>query len=191
MEWRIPLADLDYDQEEEQAVLDVLHRRWLTMGAITAAFEDEFAAYLNVKYALAISNATQALHLACLALGVCPGGEVLVPSLTFVATANSVLYSGAQVRFVDINGADDLNISAQQIEQQITPQTKAIIVMHYGGYTCQMPEILEIAARRGLAVIEDAAHAPGAKYGGKSLGTWGDVGCFSFFSNKNLSTGEG
>ena len=191
MEWRIPLADLDYDQEEEQAVLDVLHRRWLTMGAITAAFEDEFAAYLNVKYALAISNATQALHLACLALGVGPGGEVLVPSLTFVATANSVLYSGAQVRFVDINGADDLNISAQQIEQQITPQTKAIIVMHYGGYTCQMPEILEIAARRGLAVIEDAAHAPGAKYGGKSLGTWGDVGCFSFFSNKNLSTGEG
>lgn len=191
MDWLVPLADLDYDEEEEQAVVDVLRHRWLTMGATTAAFEEEFAAYHGVKYALAISNATQALHLACLALGIGPGDEVLVPSLTFVATSNSVLYCGATVRFVDVISADDLNISPAEIERQITPQTKAIMVVHYGGYPCQMPQIVDIADRHGLAVIEDAAHAPGAWYAGKSLGTWGDIGCFSFFSNKNLSTGEG
>jgi len=191
MDWRVPLADLDYDQEEEEVVLDVLRRRWLTMGSITEAFEEEFAAYHEAIYALAISNATQALHLACLALDIGPGDEVLVPSLTFVATTNAVLYCGARVRFVDITGADDLNISPDEIERQITPQCKAIIVVHYGGYPCQMSRILELAARFKLAVIEDAAHAPGASYAGKPLGTWGDVGCFSFFSNKNLSTGEG
>jgi len=191
MDWRIPLADLDYDQEEENAVLDVLRRRWLTMGSITEAFEGEFAEYHGAKYALAISNATQALHLACLALGIGPGDEVLVPSLTFVATANCVLYCGARVRFVDVISADDLNISPEEIERQITPQTKAIIIVHYGGYPCQMPRIINIAARHGLAVIEDAAHAPGANYARKPLGTWGDIGCFSFFSNKNLATGEG
>jgi dTDP-4-amino-4,6-dideoxygalactose transaminase len=108
-----------------------------------------------------------------------------------VATANAVLYTGAEVRFADITGTDDLNISPQAIEELITSRTKAIIVVHYAGYPCQMPAIKELASRYGLAVIEDAAHAPGASLNGTPLGTWGDLGCFSFFSNKNLSTGEG
>ncbi len=187
----IPLADLDYGPEEEAAVQQVLRGRWLTMGAVTKEFETRFAEFLGVKHAIAVSNATVALHLACLALKIGPGDEVIVPSLTFVATANAVLYTGARVRFADILGPDELTISPEAIEAQITPATKAIMVMHYGGYPCRMQKVMEIAARHGLAVIEDAAHAPGASLDGKSLGTWGDVGCFSFFSNKNLSTGEG
>ena len=191
MEWRVPLADLDYGPEEQQAVLDVLNRRWLTMGAVTQEFERQFAEQVGAKHALAVSNATQALHLACLALGIGSGDEVIVPSLSFVATSNAVLYTGAQVRFADILGPDELTIDPQEIEKQITPRTRAIIVMHYAGYPCRMPAIMEIAARHGLAVIEDAAHAPGAALDSKALGTWGDIGCFSFFSNKNISTGEG
>jgi dTDP-4-amino-4,6-dideoxygalactose transaminase len=191
MEWRVPLADLDYGPAESQAVLDVLNSRWLTMGAVTQKFENQFAAYLGIKHVLAVSNATVALHLACLALGIGPGDEVIVPSLSFVATSNAVLYTGAQARFADIIGPDELTISPQEIEGLITPRTRAVIVMHYGGYPCHMTEIQEIAARHGLFVIEDAAHAPGASLDGRALGTWGDVGCFSFFSNKNLSTGEG
>jgi dTDP-4-amino-4,6-dideoxygalactose transaminase len=191
MEWRVPLADLDYGEEEEEAVLGVLRRRWLTMGAVTQEFENQFSRKTGVEYSLAVSNATVALHLACLALGIGPGDEVVLPSLTFVATSNAVLYTGADVRFADIIGPEELSISPEEIEKQITPRTKAIIVVHYGGYPCRMREINEIAARHGLAVIEDAAHAPGASLDDRPLGTWGDVGCFSFFSNKNLSTGEG
>ena len=191
MNWRVPLADLDYGIEEEQAVRAVVQKRWLTMGATTQRFEKEFADFIGVKHALAVSNATVALHLACLALGIGEGDEVVAPSLTFVATTNAVLYTGAQVRFADIVSCDDLTIAPTEIEKQITPQTRAIMVMHYGGYACQMESIMQIAAQHKLAVIEDAAHAPGASSNGKSLGTIGDVGCFSFFSNKNLSTGEG
>jgi dTDP-4-amino-4,6-dideoxygalactose transaminase len=191
MDWRVPLADLDYGAEEEEAVLGVLRSKWLTMGAVTQAFEAEFSKATGANYAFALSNATVALHLACLALGIGPGDEVIAPSLTFVATTNAVLYTGATVRFADIFGADDLTIDPAEIERLVTPRTKAVIVMHYGGYPCQMDAILEIAAKNHLVVIEDAAHAPGAFLNGKALGTFGDVGCFSFFSNKNLSTGEG
>ncbi len=172
-------------------MLDVLRSRWLTMGAVTQQFEEEYARSMGIKHALAVSNATEALHLACLALGIGPGDEVIVPSLTFVATANSVLYTGAEVRFADIISPDELTISPAAVEQQITPRTKAIMVMHYGGYPCRMAEFRAIADQRGLALIEDAAHAPGASLDNCPLGAWGDVGCFSFFSNKNLSTGEG
>ena len=191
MNWRVPLADLDYGQEEEAAVLKVLRSKWLTMGAVTQKFEAQFAEQAGVKYAIAVSNATEALHLACLALGVGPGDEVITPSLSFVATSNAVLYTGAEVRFADIIGPDDLTIDPDEITRQITPRTKAIIVMHYGGYPCRMNEILAVADQVKLPVIEDAAHAPGASLDGKSLGTWGTIGCFSFFSNKNLSSGEG
>jgi dTDP-4-amino-4,6-dideoxygalactose transaminase len=191
MELRIPLADLDYGLEEEQAALEVIRSRWLTMGSVTQEFEQAFAGLLGVKHALAVSNCTHALHLACLSLGIGPGDEVILPSLTFVATANAVLYTGAEVCFADIQSLDDLTIAPREIEKNITGRTKAIMVMHYGGYPCQMQAILEIARRHNLAVIEDAAHAPGATLAGRALGTWGDVGCFSFFSNKNLATGEG
>jgi dTDP-4-amino-4,6-dideoxygalactose transaminase len=191
MDWRVPLADLDYGAEEEEAVLSVLRSRWLTMGGVTNDFEAEFAQALGVKHAIAVSNATDALHLACLALGIGPGDEVITPSLSFVATSNAVLYTGAEVRFADIIGASDLTIDPEDIARKITPKTKAIVVMHYGGYACHMQEILAIAEQYGLPVLEDAAHAPGASLDGKVLGTWGAAGCFSFFSNKNLSTGEG
>lgn len=191
VDWIVPFADLDYGEEEEQAVLQVLRSRWLTMGPRTAEFEAAFCEVSGARFAVAVSNATQALHLGCLALGIGPGDEVIVPALTFVASANAVLYTGAEVRFSEVTGYEELTISPEDIERQITPRTKAILVMHYGGYPCRMREILEIAKRHGLAVIEDAAHAPGASLDGRPLGTWGDVGCFSFFSNKNLSTGEG
>jgi dTDP-4-amino-4,6-dideoxygalactose transaminase len=191
LDWKVPLADLDYDEKESQAVLGVLQSRWLTMGAVTQEFEQAFAGFTRARYALGVSNATVALHLACLALGIGPGDEVIVPSLSFVATANAVLYCGAEVRFADICSSQDLTISPASIEAQITSKSKAILVMHYAGFACRMAEIEAIAQKHGLAIIEDAAHAAGAWLEGKHLGTWGAAGCFSFFSNKNLSTGEG
>lgn len=191
MDWRVPLADLDFDETEEKAVLDVLRSRWLTMGSVTQEFESAFAHAIGARHALAVSNATVALHLACLALGIGPGDEVIVPSLTFVASANAVLYTGARVVFADILGDEELSISPVEVEKLITSRTKAILPVHYGGYPCRMDDLVEIARRHGLAIIEDAAHAPGAGLNGKYLGTWGEIGCFSFFSNKNLSTGEG
>ena len=191
MDWRVPLADLDYGAEEESAVLAVLRSRWLTMGAVTQHFEERFAALTGSRYARAVGNGTQALHLACLALGIGAGDEIIVPSLSFVATANAVLYTGAQVRFADIHGDHDLTLDPNAVEAAVTPRTRAVIVMHYGGYPCDMPAILALAQQHGLAVIEDAAHAPGASLDGRALGTWSDIGCFSFFSNKNLATGEG
>ncbi len=191
MDWRVPLADLDYGVEEEDAVRAVLRSRWLTMGEVTHAFENEYARATGAKYAFAVSNATAALHLACLALGLGPGDEVIAPSLTFVATTNAVLYTGADVRFADIIGPRDLTIAPADAEKHITPRTRAVVVMHYGGYPCHMEQIVDIASRHRLAVIEDACHAPGGRLNGRALGTWGDVGCFSFFSNKNLAAGEG
>jgi dTDP-4-amino-4,6-dideoxygalactose transaminase len=191
MELRIPLSDLDYGAEEEEAVLRVLRSRWLTMGAVTQQFEQEFAEQAGVKHAFAVSNGTDALHLAYLGIGIGPGDEVIVPSLTFVATANAALYCGAEVRFADVIGPEDLNVSPESIEQQITPRTKAIAVVHYGGYPVRMEAVMDIAKRHNLAVVEDAAHAPGASLKGRALGAWGDAGCFSFFSNKNLAVGEG
>jgi dTDP-4-amino-4,6-dideoxygalactose transaminase len=191
MNWQVPLADLDYGEAEEQAVLNVLRRRWLTMGEVTRQFEEQFAAKTGSRYALAVSNATVALHLACLALGIGPGDEVIVPSLTFVATANAVLYTGAQVRFADILYPGEPTLDPSEIDRLVTAHTKAVIVMHYGGYPCRMPEIVERAQKYNLHIIEDAAHAPGGSLNSQALGAWGDIGCFSFFSNKNLSTGEG
>jgi dTDP-4-amino-4,6-dideoxygalactose transaminase len=191
MTWRVPLADLNYDKEEEDAVLRVVRSRWLTMGPVTAEFEAAFAKLTGAKHAVAVSNCTEALHLACRSLGIGPGDEVIVPSLSFVASANAVLYTGAEVRFADIISPLELTISPKAIETQINPTTKAILVVHYAGYSCQMPALCQIAKRHRLHVIEDCAHAPGASRDGLPLGTWGDVGCFSFFSNKNLSTGEG
>lgn len=191
MEWRVPLADLDYGPAEDEAVLKVLNSRWLTMGGVTQDFETRFAAALNVRHAIAVSNATEALHLALLALGIGPGDEVIVPSLSFVATANAVLYTGAEVRFAEVIGPDDLTIDPEHMESLVTDHTRAVIPMHYAGYPCRMEAILNIAARHHLSIVEDAAHAPGASLNGQSIGRWSDIGCFSFFSNKNLSTGEG
>ena len=191
MSWRIPLFDLDYSQAEESAVLEVLRSKWLTMGEVTQRFEQAFAETIGVRHAFAVSNGTVALHLACLAVGLQPGDEAIVPGLTFVATAACVRYVGATPIFADIVGPDDLTISPASIEALITPRTRAILVMHYAGYACAMPAIRALAQKHGLALIEDAAHAPGAELDGIKLGAWGDAAAFSFFSNKNLATGEG
>jgi len=191
MKWNIPLADLDFDEREIEAVTGVLRSKWLTMGQVTQDFERRFADYLGVRHAFAVTNCTAALHLANVVLGIGPGAEVILPSLSFVATANAVLYTGATPVFADITSLDDLNISPRDVERHSNQHTRAITVMHYGGHPCAMDEIMQIARRHQLAVIEDAAHAPGASVNGKLVGTIGDVGCFSFFSNKNLATGEG
>ena len=191
MEWRVPLADIDLGLEEEEAVIKVLRSRWLSMGTVTQQFEQEFADYINASYAFAVANGTAALHIACLAAGLGPGDEAIVPSLTFVATANAVRYTGATPIFADISNENDLTISPDAIKSKINQRTRAILVMHYGGYACDMQAIMTIAQKYHLSVIEDAAHAPGSSLNGRMLGTWGDMGCFSFFSNKNLATGEG
>jgi dTDP-4-amino-4,6-dideoxygalactose transaminase len=191
MSWRIPLADIDLGDEEISAATDVLKSKWLSMGAQTQAFEEAFAQRLHVKHAIAVANGTAALHLACLSIGLQPGDEAIVPALTFVATANAIRYTGATPVFADIVGEHDLNISADSIESRITDKTRAILVVHYGGYACDMPRIMAIAGQHNLAVIEDAAHAVTSELDGRCMGTWGDIGCFSFFSNKNLTTGEG
>lgn len=189
--WRIPLADIDLGPEEEAAVLDVLRRRWLSMGEVTAAFEADFASLTGARHTLAVTNCTAALHLAGLALGWGPGDEVIVPSLTFVATANAVRYTGAEPVFADVTGEDDFSLSADDAAGRITPRTRAIVVVHYAGYAADMPAIMALAERHGLDVVEDVAHAPDASLDGRALGTWGRIGCFSFFANKNMTTGEG
>lgn len=191
MEQKIPLSDIDLDEEEIEEVTKVLKSKWLSMGPVTKEFEEQFAKYLGVKHAFAVANGTAALHIAHKVLCIGLGDEVIVPSLTFVATASSVLYCEAKPAFADITSLDIFNISPDDILEKITKRTKAITIVHYGGYPCDMDAIMEIAEDYNLKVIEDAAHAPGAEYKGKKAGTIGDVGCFSFFANKNLVTGEG
>ena len=191
MNWKVPLADLDYGAAEEEAVMAVLRRRWLTMGSETQAFEEEFAAFVGAKHALAVTNCTAALHMAYQALGLKEGDEVIVPSLTFVATANAITYTGAKPVFADVTSHDDFSISPEAIESKITPQTRAIVVVHIGGYACDMVRIKALAEQHNLFIVEDAAHTPGSELEGIQLGMWGDIGCYSFFSNKNMATGEG
>jgi dTDP-4-amino-4,6-dideoxygalactose transaminase len=190
-DWRIPLADVDIEADELKAVHDVLQSKWLSMGSVTEAFEAAFAEFLGGGHCVAVANGTAALHLACLALEVGVGDEVVVPALTFVASANAIVYTGATPVFADISDADDLNVAAAAVEARITSRTKAIMVMHYGGFMCDMDAVLDVARRHRLSVIEDAAHAPGARGGRHVAGTAGDIGCFSFFANKNMTTGEG
>jgi dTDP-4-amino-4,6-dideoxygalactose transaminase len=191
MDWRVPLADVNFGVEEEQAVQQVIRSGWLSMGEVTKSFEQEFAAFIGAKHTLAVTNATAALHLACLAAGIGPGDEVIVPSLTFVATANAVRYTGATPVFADVESLDWLNISPASIEIRITERTRAILVVHYAGFPCDMPAIMEIARQHNLVVLEDSAHAIGSSLDSRMLGTWGAIGCYSFFSNKNMTTGEG
>jgi Predicted pyridoxal phosphate-dependent enzyme apparently involved in regulation of cell wall biogenesis len=187
----IPLFDLNYGREEEEAVSRVLRSKWLTMGQETEALEEEFAQFCGVKYAIAVSSCTTALHLANLAVGIREGSKVICPALSFVATSNSIIYAGGSPVFADLISLNDWTISPEDVENKITPDTKAIIVMHYGGFACKMDAIRQIADTHNITIIEDAAHAPGSKYMGKNLGSLGDISCFSFFSNKNISTGEG
>ncbi len=191
MNYKIPLFNLNFDEKEGQAAHDVINSGWISTGPKTAAFEAKFAEMFRVNHAVALSNCTVALHLALKLIDVKPGDEVICPSLTFVATCNSIRYVDATPVFADVESLERPVICPNDIRRKITPKTKAIIVMHYGGFACNMDEIMAIAAEFNLRVIEDSCHGPLSEYKGKILGTIGDVGCFSFFSNKNISTGEG
>ena len=191
MSYTIPLFDLNYDHVEEDAVLKTVRSKWISMGANVRNLESAFQDLLQVPHAVALTNCTAALHLALEVLGIGEGDEVLVPSLTFVATVNAVRYVGATPVFVDVTGPEDLSMDPDDLESHLTPRTKAVLPMHFGGFGCNMERILAIAAKRGIRVVEDAAHAPNSEYAGKMLGTLGDVGVFSFFSNKNMTCAEG
>lgn len=185
----IPVFKPSVGKEEIKAVAEVIKSGWLGLGPKTQEFEKKFAEYVGSKYAIATNSCTAALDLSLKALGI-NSGEVLVPSLTFAATANVALYNNAKPVFVDVY-EDTLTMDVDDLKRKITRKTRAIIPMHYGGHPCEMDEILEIARDKGIPVIEDAAHACGAEYKGKKIGSLSDVTCFSFHPVKNLSTGDG
>lgn len=183
----ISLSDPTLDGAEKKAVAGVIDSRWLTMGENVAAFEKAFAVLHQVDHAVAVDSCTAGLHLCLAAMGIGPGDEVLVPSLTFVATVNAVLYVGASPVFVDIQGPNTPHISIDDAELKCTDRTRAVIIMHYGGYLVDLPAWRSFADRKGLILIEDAAHSPGVG----EVGRWGDAAAFSFFTNKNMTTAEG
>jgi dTDP-4-amino-4,6-dideoxygalactose transaminase len=189
--WTVPLADVTVDDELAAAVEKTLRSGWWSSGPQVEAFETACAEYLGSRFALAVANGTTALQLALAATGVGPGDEVVLPSLNFVAAANAVSHTGARPVFCDIRGDDDLNLDPASLEAAVTPATKVLLLLHYGGYPCDVDAVRELAESRGLTVIEDSAHAIGATLDGRSCGTFGLAGCFSFFSNKNLPVGEG
>ncbi len=190
--WKVQLFQLNYDEQEPQAVKDVVDSGWITMGEKSKNFEDNFSIMLgNNAKSTAVSSCTAALHMALLSFGIKPGDEVIIPALTFVADINVVRIVGATPVLADCESYNNWNVSARTIREQITERTKAVIVVHFAGYPCDMDEIVALCKEKNIHLIEDVAHAPGAKYKGQSCGTIGDFGCFSFFTNKNLSVGEG
>jgi len=187
----IPVARPSIGAAEEKAVIEVLRSGWLAQGARVAEFETRFAEYVGAAQAVAVSSCTTALHLALIAAGVQPNDEVLCPSLSFIATANSIRYAGAVPVFVDIDRAT-YNIDPAYIERAITPRTRVILVVHQVGLPAAMDEMLEVATRRGLVVVEDAACAIGSEYKSQRIGLPHSLmACFSFHPRKILTTGEG
>jgi len=191
LRWRVPLADVVVDDELVDAALETLRSGWWSMGPRVEEFEREFARFCGAGHAVAVANGSAALHLALLGIGCSDGDEVVTPSLNFVAAANSIAHTGAEPVFCDIVGPEELNLDPEDLEAAVGPRTTAIVVLHYGGFPCDLGAVGEIAERHRLTLVEDAAHAPGARWRGRTCGTIGDVGCFSFFSNKNLAVGEG
>lgn len=191
MAYDIPLFNLNFDEKEAKAAYETIKSGWISTGPKCAELEQMFVNMWNVKYAVSVTNCTDALHLCCLVCGVGPSDEVLCPSLTFAASANCIRYAGATPVFCDIIGPDHINVDPEDVKKKITPKTKAIVVVHMAGYPAKMDEIMAIAKEHNLKVIEDACHGPLSEYKGKKLGTIGDCAAFSFFSNKNISTGEG
>jgi perosamine synthetase len=187
----IPVAAPTLGGNEAKYVMECLESTWISStGKYIELFEHAFAQFCDVKHAITCSNGTTSLHLALLGLGLQPGDEVIVPTLTFIASANAVVYCGAQPVFVDVD-PDIWNIDPSQIEARITPKTRGIIAVHLAGHPADMDGIMKIARRHNLFVLEDAAQAHGATVNGRRVGSIGDIGSFSFYGNKIITTGEG
>ncbi len=189
--WNTRLSELEFDGDELAGALGALESNWITAGPRTEEFERTFARVAGTTEAVAVSNGTAALILALKTLGIGPGDEVLCPSMTFVATAAAILHCGATPIFVDIVSLEDPTIDPEDAALKVTARTRAILPVHYAGIPCDMDRLSEIARGHDLAIIEDAAHAPGATYRGRPCGSLGSAGCFSLFGNKNITTGEG
>jgi dTDP-4-amino-4,6-dideoxygalactose transaminase len=184
-DWRVPLTEIAVDERDVQAVLDCLESGWLTMGPRTKAFEDALADFVGTPHAVTVSSGTAALHLACLAAGIGPGDEVIVPAFTFVASANAPRYAGAQPVLCDVRDAHDFNIDPADAARRITSRTRAIVAVHFCGYPADVATLRALCDEHGLVLIEDCAQAIGARV------AVGELGAFSFFSKKQLCVGEG
>jgi dTDP-4-amino-4,6-dideoxygalactose transaminase len=191
--WQVPLTDIAMPEQDVEAVLDCLRSGWLTMGPRTKAFEEALAQYVGTPHAATVSSGTAALHLACIAAGIGEGDEVIVPAFTFVASASAPRYVGAEPVLCDIRGAHDFNIDPEDVARRITPRTRAVIAVHFGGYPADVDALRSLCDAHGLLLIEDCAQAIGARLddAGRQVGTVGELGCFSFFSKKQLCVGEG
>ena len=186
----IPYGRQTVDDQDIAAVVETLRSPWLTTGPMVEAFEADFAAYVGASHAVAVSNGTAALHLAMLAADVGPGDEVIAPAITFVASANAARYAGADVKFADVDPESFL-IDVDSVRSLITPRTKAIVPVDYGGMPCDYSALQALADEYGLVIVEDACHAPGAEYQGRPVGSLSTMTAFSFHPVKHLTTGEG
>ncbi|MDR2543878.1 MAG: DegT/DnrJ/EryC1/StrS family aminotransferase [Treponema sp.] len=190
--WQVQLHKIGYDEKEYNAVKEVLDSGWLTLGEKTLTFESAFCDLLGYDTkCLAVSNGTAALHMALLAGCIGKDDEVITPSLTFIADQNVTMLVGAKNVLADITSMDDWSPDPDDIEARITPRTKALVIVHYAGFACDMERITALCKKYNLFLVEDCAHTPGADYKGRPLGTFGDISAFSFFANKNIATGEG
>lgn len=191
MAWSIPLTDVNLGEEEARAAAQVIRSGWLTQACKVEEFEQAFAQVAGTEHAIAVANGTAALHLAYRAAGLRPGDEFIVPALTFVATMNAGIYLGARPILADCTSEDDLTVSPQDIARKITPRTRLIATMPYGGFCPDMQAIARIANEKSIPIVEDACHAPLAEIQGQRIGSFGIASTFSFFGNKNITTGEG
>lgn len=191
--WRVPLTDIAMPEQDVRAVLDCLESGWLTMGPRTKAFEEALAERVGTPHAITVSSGTAALHLACLAAGLGPGDEVIVPAFTFIASANAARYVGATPVLCDVRGAHDFNIDLDDVAARITPRTRAVIAVHFCGYPADVLALRSLCDEHRLVLIEDCAQAICAQVDatGRQVGTVGQLGAFSFFSKKQLCVGEG
>lgn len=187
---KVPYFSPWITSEDKKSVLQSLEQQWLTNGPMLKKFENSVKKFIQTRYAVGVGSATHALHLSVKALGITDNDEVIVPTFTFAATANAVKYCGAKPILVDVD-SNTFNISPTMILKKITKKTKAIIVVHYGGQSCNMDEIKSIAKKHNLPIIEDCAHALGSIYKNKKCGSIGATGCFSFYPTKIITTGEG
>jgi dTDP-4-amino-4,6-dideoxygalactose transaminase len=192
-DWRVPLTDIEIPEQDVQAVMDCLESGWLTMGPRIAAFEEALSGYVGTPHAVTVSSGTAALHLSCLAAGLGPGDEVIVPAFTFVASAAAVRYVGATPVLCDVSSPQRFNLDPADVARRITPRTKAVVAVHFCGYAAPVHELKALCEEHGLTLIEDCAQAIGARVDdeGTQAGTVGQLGAFSFFSKKQLCVGEG